>query len=137
MILTLIISAIILVSVITLFRVFRKPIRRWVNTLYMKFKITTLRTAIRDADGIKDKTGRKAMVVFNKDTDAFEPIEKKLLKRAANASKRKNNAPMTEGRKRAAVKAQQEKKQNSLKKDRVFTPEKNHRTEKKSLYVTK
>jgi hypothetical protein len=133
----LIISAIVITAAFTLLRIFRKPLRKWVNALYMKFKIATLRTAIGEADEDKKVTGRKNMVVYDTDTGAFAPVQKKVLKKAANATKSKNNAAMTDGRKKMAAKKQQEKKQKSLKRERTFTPATNRKTEEKSLYVTR
>ena len=67
--------------------------------------------AISKADDIQSKTGRKCLVVFNKTTNEYEAIEKKILKRAANNSKNKPG--------------------------RVFTHERVKIMQKKSLYVTR
>lgn len=118
----------ILVIATTLFllRVFRAPIQKWAYKMRAKLNIHSLRTAIEDADKNKQKTGRKTMVVFNTSTGSYEPLEKKILKAASNAGKRKNNSAMTEGRKRMM----------NAKKERVFTPERVKQIQQKSLYVT-
>ena len=117
----------ILVIATTLFllRAFKKPIQKWAYKLRAKLNIHSLRTAIEDADKNKLKTGRKTMVVFNTSTGSYEPLEKKILKAASNAGKRKNNAAMTDGRRKF-----QEQKQ------RTFSPERVKQIQQKSLYVT-
>lgn len=113
-------------AVLGLLRAFRDPIARWLIRLRGKLQIQSLRFAIEDADKDKAKTGRKNMVVFNKETGKFEPIQKRLLKVASRNSKNKSNKAMTDGRKRMMKQT----------KKRVFTPEKVKSLEKKSVYVT-
>jgi type II secretory pathway pseudopilin PulG len=118
----------IIVTTLILLRVFRKQIRQWAYKIRAKLQIRSLRVAIKQADDDKSETQRKNMVVFNTLTGQFEPLQKKVLKGMSRATKNKNNAAMTDGRKRALLK--QKKKQ------RYFTHEKVKETEKKSLYVT-
>lgn len=112
--------------IILLLRLFKKPIRKWMSVLKYKLQIQSLRSAIKEADDDKEETGRKNMVVFNQQGGNFETIQKNLLKRLANKNKNKNNAKMTEGRK----KFMQKKKKTYITTDKVKT------IEKKSLYVT-
>jgi hypothetical protein len=118
----------IIITTLTLLRVFRKQIRKWAYKIRAKLQIATLRTAIAEADKDKAETARKNMVVFNTLTGQFEPIQKKVLKGLSMATKNKNNGALTEGRKRAL--------RMQKKKPRYFTSEKVKETEKKSLYVT-
>lgn len=114
-------------AVIMILRLFRKPIRKWVYTLRAKLRIRSLREAIGEADDNKQKTGRKTMVVFNRDSGKYEPLEKKILKAAARAGKNKNNGRQTEGR----------KKMRNIKKKRYINSDRAKQIEKNSLYVTK
>jgi hypothetical protein len=111
-----------------LIRVFKKPIRQWVYNLRAKLRVRSLRTAIGEADKNKSETGRKNIVVFNQGTGYFEPVTKRLLKAASNASKNKNNAAKTKARKRRLAKKKTKK--------REFTNERVKQIERKSLYVT-
>lgn len=107
-------------------RIFRGSIIRWLMSLRTKLQIRSLRHAIADADNNKSTTGRKTMVVFNRTAGSYETVEKKTLKTASNLFKNKNNAKMTEGRKKMAKK----------KPARAFDPKRVKTIEKKSLYVT-
>lgn len=113
-------------GIITVLKLFKKPIRKWMMFLRAKLQIQSLRSAIRDADKDKEETGRKNMVVFNTHGGNFEPITKKLLKAVANKNKNKNNGKLTDGRK----KFMQKKKKSEIDTEKVKT------IEKKSLYVT-
>lgn len=95
--------------------------------LRAKLQIGSLREAIAGADKNKTETGRKNMVVFNTYSGKYEPIQKKVLKVASNASKNKSNKAMTDGR----------KKMMKQRKARVIDIDRVHQIEKKSLYVTK
>jgi hypothetical protein len=95
--------------------------------LRARLQIKTLRSAIDDADENKKETGRKNMVVFNAHSGKYEPIQKRLLKNAANVTKNKSNKAMTPGRKKMM-------KQN--KKKRIVDSDRVKQIEKKSLYVT-
>lgn len=97
--------------IVGLLKLFKKPIRQWAMRMSARLSIKSLRKAILDADKIKQTTGRKAIVVLNKSTNEYEAIEKKLLKRAANNSKGKE--------------------------DRVFTHQRVKIIQKKSPYVTR
>lgn len=116
----------LIAGIIGVLRLFKKPIRKWMMFLRAKLQIQSLRSAIRDADKNKEENGRKNMVVFNQHGGNFEPIEKKLLKKIAQHNKNKNNAAMTDGRKKFMKK----KKSHYIDNDKVKT------IEKKSLYVT-
>lgn len=124
---TIFLIAAIMITLLILIRIFRKRIIQWLLRLRAKLQIQSLRKAIWDADKDKEKTDRKNLVVFNLSTGKYEPIQKKLLKIAANVNKNKNNAAMTEGRKRFMKK----------RKERSFDPERIRTMEQKSLYVTK
>jgi hypothetical protein len=100
-------------------------IKRLLN-LRARLRMSSLRVAIGDADKDKTRTGRKNIVVFNQYQGVYEPVQKKLLKRAARMTKNTSNKKMTEGRKRVL----------KIKK-RVFDPERIRTIEEKSLYVTK
>jgi hypothetical protein len=100
----------------------RRSIVRALVRFKMKLQHQSLRAAIHDADQDKEKTGRKNMVVYNTASGQYEPIQKKLLKRAATAKEQpaaKNGWRVPKARKKTAI-----------------TPEKVHRIEKRSLYVT-
>lgn len=96
-------------------------------SLRAKLQITSLKEAIGLADKDKEKTGRKNMVVFNTYSGKYEPLQKKLLKNAANATKNRSNKAMTEGRKKMLKK----------RKARIIDMNRVHQIEEKSLYVTK
>ncbi len=98
-----------LVSV--LLSLFKTPIRAWAMRLSARLKIQSLRKAIAKADEIQRTTGRKCLVVFNKSSNEYEAIEKKILKRVANNTKGKPG--------------------------RVFTHDRIKLMQKKSLYVTR
>lgn len=117
-----IISALIAVAV--LIRLNRERIIKWLLALRASLKIQSLREAINGADADKKETMRKNMVVYNTAVGTYEPVQKRLLKQVERKGKNKNNAKMTEGRKRFM---QQKKKHLSM-------PVKE--LEKKSLYVT-
>lgn len=95
---------IIIASIIIAMKVFRSSFIKWALRIRAKLKIASLRKAIEDADINKKKTGRKTLVVFNLSSQKYEPIEKKLLKQAANANKRKKNKTFTHERVRAVEK---------------------------------
>lgn len=99
----------------------------WIAKKLLAFKaklhIRSLRFAIKDADNDKANTGRKNMVVFNIANNQYEAIQKKLLKKAANAKKQpaaRNGFRVRKAVKRTKIKNEQVKK-----------------IEEKSLYVTK
>lgn len=94
--------------------------------LRAKLQISSLKEAIGLADKDKAKTGRKNMVVFNTVSGKYEPLQKRLLKNAANATKNRSNKAMTEGRKRMMKK----------RKARIIDMNRVHQIEDKSLYVT-
>jgi hypothetical protein len=108
----------------------------WIKRLIVKrllrlrarLQMGTLRQAIHDADDDKKNTGRKNMVIFNSTSGKFEPLQKKMLKSAANLTKNKSNKAMTEGRKKMMKKK---------KISRVINTQRVKQIEKKSLYVTK
>lgn len=110
-ILVIVFIAIVAGTVVTLINYFKVPIRKWAMRMSAKLTIKSLRKAVQQADAIKSTTGRKAIVVFNKTTNEYEAIEKKILKRAANNSKGKTN--------------------------RFFTHDRVKLIQKKSLYVTR
>ena len=112
-------------TIILLIRVFRVQILRWLIRLRAKLKVKSLREAIEDADKDKKKTGRKNMVVFNAASGRYEPLQKRILKAGAKSGRNKNNAKMTDGRKRMMKK-----------KKRVVDPAIIKSIEEKSLYVT-
>lgn len=116
----------VIATLIILVRLFRLPILRWLMRLRAKLQIHSLRKAIKDADTDKESTGRKNMVVFNKHSGKYEPLQKRLLKAAAKSGKNKSNKAMTEGR----------IKMLRTKKPRVFDTDRVKQIEKKSLYVT-
>lgn len=91
-----------------------------------RLQIQSLRQAIHGADKDKERTGRKNMVVYNTASGEYEPIQKRLLKNAARATKNKSNRAQTEGARRM----QQKRRKRILDADQV------HTIEKKSLYVT-
>lgn len=113
-------------TIILLIRVFRKPIIKYLLRIRVKVRMASLREAIHDADANKEKTGRKNLVIQKPD-GFFEPVQKRLMKVASNASKNKNNAKMTPGRKKFMSKKKQ---------DRLFKPERLKEIEEKSLYAT-
>lgn len=113
-------------AIILLMRVFRMQIFRWLLKLRAKLRIQSLRVAINEADKDKEKTNRKNIVVFNSTSGKYEPLQKKLLKSGAKIGRNKNNAKMTEGRKRMMKKNK-----------RVVDPGIIKSIEEKSLYVTK
>ena len=115
----------IILAAILLIRIFRMRILKWLLNLRMKLKIQSLRSAIAGADSDKSKTNRKNMVVFNTVSGAYEPLQKRLLKTAERVSKKKNNAKMTDYR----------KKRRPKNKRILNMPVKE--LEEKSLYVTK
>jgi hypothetical protein len=108
----------------------------WIKSLIVKrllrmrarLQMGTLRHAIHDADDDKKKTGRKNMVVFNSTGGKFEPVQKKMLKKAANLTKNKSNKAMTKGRKKMLK---------GKKNGRVINMDRVKQIEEKSLYVTK
>jgi hypothetical protein len=108
-------------------------IRNWIIKKLLawraKLQIGSLRVAIGDADKDKEKTGRKNMVVFNTVSGKYEPIQKKILKKAADVGKNKSNKAMTDGRKRV-LKLQKHKK-------RIIDSYRVKTIEEKSLYITK
>lgn len=111
--------------VLLLIRIFRPAIIKWLYRLRARLHIQSLRQAISDADGDKEQTQRKNMVVYNTAIKEFEPLQKQLLKAAERAGKNKNNAKMTDGRKRV------------LKRKKKLLQQDVKMMEKKSLYVTK
>jgi hypothetical protein len=113
---------------VALLRIFRQPIRQWVYNLRAKLRVRSLRVAIGEADDNKEKTGRKTIVVFNQHSGHFEPIEKKVLKTVAGASKNKSNKALTDGRRWFMSRTK--------KKKALITTERVKQIEKKSLYVT-
>lgn len=115
----------IIITTLILARIFRKRILGWLIRLRSKLQIRSLREAIGEADKNKADTGRKNMVVFNTVSGKYEPLQKRLLKAAANSGKNKNNAAMTDGRKRM-----------KRKKVRIVEHSGVKNIEKKSLYVT-
>jgi hypothetical protein len=114
-------------SIILLIRVFRMQILKWLLSLRAKLQVHSLRTAISDADQDKEVTNRKNIVVFNQYTGSYEPVQKRFLKYKSQKEKNRNNAKLTEGRKRMMRK----KSKRSFSMDRV------KQIEEKSLYVTK
>jgi trehalose/maltose hydrolase-like predicted phosphorylase len=90
----------IIVGFITLLRVFRKPIVKWLVKIRASLKIRSLRHAIQEADDNKASTFRKTMVVYNTSSGEYETLEKKILKKASYLNRNKNNAKLTEGRKK-------------------------------------
>jgi hypothetical protein len=102
-------------------------LRNWIVKKLLAFRaklqISSLRAAIGEADKDKEKTGRKNMVVFNTVSGKYEPIQKKLLKKAANA---KEQSAVKNG-----FRAKKAKKKTSITSERV------KQIEEKSLYVTK
>lgn len=105
---------------------FRKQIVNRLYRLKMKVQLMTLRTAIHDADGDKEKTGRKNMVIYNSTQGKFEPIQKKKLKLVAAAGKNKSNKSLTAGRKKRKVPARK----------RLIDIDRVRNIEEKSLYKT-
>lgn len=107
----------------------------WIRSLLQKrllrlrgrLQMGSLREAITKADGIKDNTGRKAIVVFDNGAGAFDALQKKQLKRAAEKRKIKGQPPQTKYRKDRPVKKSQTR----------FTNDRIRHLEKKSAYVTK
>lgn len=91
--------------------------------------MSSLREAIVDADEIKEKTGKKAIVVFNNHGGTFEAMSKRLLKKAAKNGKAKGSPALTKARKkRKLIKTAAPGR---------FTSSRIKNLEKKSLYVTK
>lgn len=99
---------------------------KYLIKLRARLHISSLRTAIVDADKDKDRTGRKNIVVFNSHNGVFEPIQKKQLKAIANSRKNTSNKAMTPGRRKMMQK----------RKARIVDQEQIKTIEKKSLYVT-
>jgi hypothetical protein len=91
--------------------------------LRAKLQIGSLKEAIGQADDNKEETGRKNMVVFNTTSGKYEPIQKKLLKKAASA---KQQPPTRNG-----FRVPKAVKKTKITKERV------KQIEEKSLYVTK
>lgn len=125
-------TTIVLISVAATFIVaaaliyiFRNRVRKFLNKAAMKLQLSTLRQAIHDADANKEENGRKNIVIFNTVNKAFEPVEKRVLKRMADKNRNTNNAAKTKYRKR-----------NHGKGKRVLDSERVKTIEKKSLYVT-
>ena len=114
-----------IVTIILLLRVFKKPIISYLLRLRVKIRMVSLREAIHEADDDKAKTMRKNMVVQKPD-GFFETIQKSKMKALDNATKNKNNAQMTPGRRKFMAK----------KKERLFEPERIKEIENKSLYAT-
>lgn len=115
--------------VILLIFLFKKPIVARLKRLAIKLQLNSLREAIHKADHDKETTGRKNMVVYNTTVSAFEPVQKKLLKKIAKAGKNKNNAAKTPGR--MWFQKNNKKKKTSVDTQRV------KQLEEESLYVTK
>jgi hypothetical protein len=115
----------IIVGFITLLRIFRKPIVKRLVKIRASLKIRSLRHAIQEADHNKASTFRKTMVVYNTSSGEYETLEKKILKKASYLNRNKNNAKLTEGRKKFMKK-----------KARAFDHDRVKNMEKKSLYVT-
>ncbi len=102
--------------------------RIWLINSMLKLRarcqMASMREAIQAADRIHKDTGKKVLVVYNKATQQWEPIEKQLLKMAhkrmkaitANDKRKRNKADMS--------------KSSGMKYDRVKT------IEKKSVYAT-
>ncbi len=126
-----IISAIILVSLVTVVRIFRKPLRAWAMKMTVKFKIGSLRKAIRQADKIKAVKGRKALVVYDSQSQEFTATEKKVLKKASSVTKNRSNKASTDGRKKMKS---QDKRSNQ---QRVLNPSRIKVIEENSLYVAR
>lgn len=111
-------------TILLLMRVFRMKILGWLLKLRAILKIQSLRVAINEADKDKEETQRKNMVVFNTVSGKYEPLQKRILKAAERSGKNKNNAKLTDGRKRFM----------QHKKKILNQPVK--QLEEKSLYVT-
>lgn len=111
------------------FRMIGNWIVRKLLEMRARLQIRSLGVAIGEADKDKGKTGRKNMVVFNTVSGKYEPIQKKILKRAAEKDKNNSNKAMTEGRKRELAKQKRKK--------RIIDHDRAKRIEEKSLYVTK
>lgn len=122
----LIISAIVFVGVVILFRVFRKPIISRLKKLKARLNIVSLRMAIEEADKMERATGRKMIVVFIESKGEYQAVEKQTLKTVANVRKVKGQPAQTEFRKKQGV-----KKPGSITHNRVKV------IEKRSLYVTR
>lgn len=106
-------------------RLLKKPLTPWLLRMRGKLFVGSLRNAINEADKDKKQTGRKNIVVFNTESESFEPAQKRLLKFLASKGKNKNNAKKTDGRKKFAKPLKRK-----LDHDQVSI------IEKKSLYVT-
>lgn len=102
--------------------IFRKYLVKKLLQLKNKLFFQSLRKAIGDADKDKNETGCKNIVIYNTDKKEFEPVQKKLLKRAASA-KVQDKVP-------AGF------RQPKAKKAAAFTAGRVRKIEKKSLYVT-
>lgn len=89
----------------------------------VRLHLRSLRSAINDADKDKDETGRKNMVIYNSSISAFEPIQKKVLKRLATG-KIQERVP-------AGFRQPKAKKRTALNVEKV------KEVEEKSLYITK
>lgn len=118
----------IIISSVVLFLLwfFRKRIVKLLLKTKGKLRMGSLRIAISEADGIKEKTDKKAMVVFNNHSDQYEAVSKQLLKKAVKKHKVNRNRKQTKYR-QSNVK--------TITPGR-FTLDRIKSLEKKSLYVT-
>ena len=96
---------------------------KWLHYLRGYMHIENIREAIKGADKDKAETDRKNMVLINRETESFEPYQKKYLKRIANA-KKVDDTP----------KGFRKKKAKKIKPDLKATDV--AKLEKKSIYVT-
>jgi hypothetical protein len=106
--------------VINPWRSLRIRIIRWLFRLRGRLRKESLRDAIDQADSIKKKTGRKAMVVFNNYSGKYEPLQKRHLKGIVR---------------KATVKSSKTTSR-SKKKKRVINHSRVKQIENRSLYVT-
>lgn len=121
---TFIISLLISLAIVfILIRMNLKRIRKYLSVLSVRLHIRSLRNAINGADKDKDDTGRKNIVVYNTAINAFEPVQKKMLKKLAN--------------KKVQDKVPAGYRQQKAKKKTYLTTHKVKQVEEKSLYVTK
>lgn len=117
----------IILTIVFILRANRERVFKWLSLHRMKLRVNSARVAIKDADKNKEETGRKNMVVYNNASQAYEPIQKRLLKYVAKKQKNKSNKAMTPGRKRMM---RGKKKRVFINNDGVKGLEKN------SIYVT-
>jgi hypothetical protein len=113
--------------IIKLILFIRKSLNRYLLRIRSKMRMNSLREAIIKADDIKDKTGRKAIVVFDNGAGQYDALQKRAMKIVADKRKVKGQPKQTAFRKRHPVKVSTSR----------FTNARIKTLEQKSAYVTR